>query len=274
KTAQKYFSSTDVIGKGLKAIASMNLAATDNYDLEVIGVYKDFPEQSHWHPDFLMSFSTLSDSTIFGREQVESYGGNAFYTYILLDAGADHQLLENAMPAFIDKHVGNYARTHWGASQDWEASKSNRLYLQPMADIHLHSHLDDEIEVNGNINNIYMMGVIGLFIVLIACFNFINLSTARATKRAKEVGMRKVAGAMKTQLIGQFLSESILIALFALVLAISVAAMVLPWMNSFTDKSISLDITTHWHLFVGMVVFACIVGVLAGVYPAFVIAAF
>jgi putative ABC transport system permease protein len=274
KTAQKYFSSTDVVGKRLKAIAAMKMAATDNYDLEVTGVYKDFPAQSHWHPDFLMAFSTLNDSTILGRDQLESYGDNAFDTYILLEAGADPQKLEAAMPAFIDKHLGNYARAHWGALQDWVASKGNRLHIQSVADIHLHSHLDDEIEVNGNINNVYMMGVIGLFIVLIACFNFINLSTARATKRAKEVGMRKVAGALKSQIIGQFLSESVLIALFALVLAVTLATVALPWMNSFTGKSINLDITRHWPVFTGMVVFACIVGILAGAYPAFVIAAF
>lgn len=274
KTAQKYFSSTDVVGKRLTAIAAMKMASTDNYDLEITGVYKDFPRQSHWHPDFLVSFSTLNDSTILGRKPLESYGDNGFDTYILLEAGADPLKLEAAMPAFIDKHLGNYARDHWGASQDWVASKSNRLLVQSVADIHLHSHLDDEIEVNGNINNVYMMGVIGLFVVLIACFNFINLSTARATKRAREVGMRKVAGALKSQLIGQFLSESVLIALLALVLAISVAMVALPWMNNFTGKSISLDVTEHWPVFAGLALFAVVVGVLAGVYPAFVIAAF
>lgn len=274
KTAQKYFSTTDVVGKHLKAIATMNLAGTNNYDLEIIGVYRDFPVQSHWHPDFLMAFSTLNDSTIFGRDKLESYGDNAFDTYILLDPGADPQKLEAAMPAFIDKHVGNYARANWGASPDWVASRANRLHLQSVADIHLHSHLDDEIEVNGNINNVYMMGVIGLFIMLIACFNFINLSTARATKRAKEVSMRKVSGALKSQIIAQFLSESVLIALLATILAVSLATAALPWMNSFTRKAISLDITSHWPVFMGMVVFACIVGILAGVYPAFIIAAF
>src|SRR5690606_3494752 len=142
---------------------------------------------SHWHPDFLMAFSTLYDSTIFGRYHLESYGDNAFNTYILLEAGADPEQIEAAMPAFLDKHVGNYARAHWGAQQDWVASNANRLHLQAVADIHLHSHLDEEIEVNGNINNVYMMAVIGMFIIVIACFNFINLSTARATKRAKEV---------------------------------------------------------------------------------------
>ena len=266
-TAQKYFSTTDVVGKHLKA--------NGNLDLEVTGVYKDFPAQSHWHPDLLVAFSTLYDSAIYGRRQLETnYGNNAFATYILLEPGADAKKLEAAMPAFLDKHYGNYARANWGVSPDWVASKTTHLYVQPVTDIHLYSHLDDEIEVNGNITNVYMMGVIGLFIVLIACFNFINLSTARATKRAKEVGMRKVAGALRSQLIGQYLSESVLIALFALLLAAAMASLSLPWMNSFTHKSITLQLSAHWPIVIGMIAFASIVGILAGAYPAFVIAAF
>lgn len=267
KTARKYFETTDVVGRHLKA--------GTNFDLEVTGVYKDFPAQSHWHPDFLVAFSTLYDDKIYGRQQLETnYGNNAFSTYIVLEPGADANTLQAAMPAFIDKHFGNYARSNWGVPPDWVASKTTRLYVQPVSSIHLHSHLDDEIEVNGNINNVYMMGVIGLFIVLIACFNFVNLSTARATKRAKEVGMRKVAGALRSQLIGQYLSESILIALFALALAGVLAALALPWMNSFTHKSIVFHPTAHWPVAAGMVIFACVIGILAGAYPAFVIAAF
>jgi putative ABC transport system permease protein len=270
-TAKKYFSSTDIVGKHLKA---SNEFKAGNFDLEVTGVYKDFPTQSHWHPDFLVAFSTLYD--LFGRSSLENdFGGNAFDTYILLELGADPKKLEAALPAFLDKHLGNHARAdNWGVPPDWVASKTTRLYAQPVTDIHLRSHLDDEIEVNGNLNSIYMMGIIGLFIVLIACFNFINLSTARATKRAKEVGMRKVAGAVKSQLIGQYLSESVLIALFALLLAVSIAGISLPWMNSFTNKSITLDFAEHGGALAGMVAFACIVGILAGAYPAFIISAF
>jgi putative ABC transport system permease protein len=264
-TAQKYFATTDIVGKHLKG--------NGNLDLEITGVYKDLPAQSHWHPDFLVAFSTLY--TIWGPNALDNdYGGNSFYTYILLEPGADPKKLEAAMPAFIDKHMGAHARANWGVSQDWVASKTTRLYIQPATDIHLRSHLDDEIEMNGNINNVYMMGVIGLFIVLIACFNFVNLSTARATKRAKEVGMRKVAGALKSQLIGQYLSESVLTALFALLLAAALAGIALPWMNSFTHKSIAFHLATHWPVVIGTIVFACIVGLLAGTYPAFIIAAF
>jgi putative ABC transport system permease protein len=274
KMAQKYFSSKDVVGKRLQGIAAMKVAATDNYDLEVIGVYKDFPSQSHWHPDFLMAFSTLNDSTIYGRNQLEDFGDNAFDTYVLLEAGTSPQRLEAALPAFLDKNLGAHARANWGVSQNWVASKANKLHLQPVADIHLRSQFADEIEVNGNINNVYMMGMIGLFILLIACFNFINLSTARATNRAKEVGMRKVVGALKSQLIVQYLSESVLIAFFALLLALAFATTALPWINNFTGKSISLDLISQWPLFAGMTAFAFMVGILAGTYPAFIISAF
>lgn len=274
KMAKKYYSNQDVVGKRLQGIAGMKLAATDNYDLEVIGVYKDFPAQSHWHPEFLIAFSTLNDTTIFGRRNLEDYGNNAFDTYVLLEAGTDAQKLEAALPAFLDRNLGAHARANWGASQNWIASKSNKLYLQPVADIHLRSQFADEIEVNGNVNNVYMMGVIALVIMVIACFNFVNLSTARATRRAKEVGMRKVVGALRSQLIVQFLSESVLIALFALLLALAFVTTALPWINDFTGKAIRLDLAGQWPLFAGMITFAFTVGILAGSYPAFIISAF
>jgi putative ABC transport system permease protein len=119
-----------------------------------------------------------------------------------------------------------------------------------------------------------MMSIIGAFIVLIACFNFVNLSTARATTRSKEVGLRKVVGAFKNQLIGQYLSESVLIAVLALVLGLLAAFISLPWLNQFTGKELSLNIVTNWQLFAGVIAFAVVVGLLAGIYPAFVISGF
>jgi putative ABC transport system permease protein len=267
KTAMRYFNTTQVEGKRLRA---------DNAsDLEVTGVYKDFPLQSHWHPEFLVSFTTLEDDKIYGRSGLETnWGNNAFGTYMLLEKGSDYKKLESRFPAFIDKHFGKFAKANWGVPADWVASKSTTLKLQKLTDIHLRSHLDDELEANGDINNVYMMGVIGIFIVLIACFNFINLSTARATKRSKEVGLRKVVGAFKNQLIGQYLSESVLISFFALVLAIALAFSGLGWLNGFTSKQLSLNFIENVPLLVGLIFFALVVGILAGIYPAFVISAF
>jgi putative ABC transport system permease protein len=267
KTAMRYFNTTDIVGKRLRY--------NNQLDLEVSGVFKDFPLQTHYHPDFLVSFVTLEDNNIYGRTGLETnWGNNSFQTYLLLTPGTDPKQVEARFPEFIDKHFGAYAKANFNVPADFVASKSTELTLQKVTDVHLHSHLDDEIEANGNINNVYMMSVIGAFIVLIACFNFINLSTARATKRSKEVGLRKVVGAFKNQLIGQYLSESVLIAFFALVIGFAASAISLPWLNQFTGKALSLNIVENWSLIIGVIAFAVVVGLLAGIYPAFVISAF
>lgn len=267
KSAQKYFGTTDVLGKHLKADRGL--------DLEVTGVFKNFPLQSHWHPDFMVSFSTLYDSTIYGRKALETnWGNNAFSTYLLMEAGTDVKKLQERTPEFLDKHYGTFAIANFGVPATFIAHNATRIYFQKVSDIHLHSHLDDEIEVNGNISNVYTMGIIGAFIILIACFNFVNLSTARATKRAKEVGLRKVVGAFKMQLIVQYLSESVLIAGFALVLAIAFSFLALDWLNQFTHKALNLDFISNWSLLLGLIGFALFVGLLAGAYPAFVISGF
>jgi putative ABC transport system permease protein len=262
KTAKKYFGEENPVGKTLRI--------GNRYDITVNGVYEDFPAQSHWHPDLLVSFSTLNDSTIYGRRGLETnFGNNSFGTYALVKESADIKRIESQFPAFLDKHMpsGN------GPNAVKPSSYTN-LFLQKLTDIHLHSQLDSEVETNGSMRNVYMMGVIGLFIILIACFNFINLSTARATKRAKEVGLRKVVGAFKNQLIGQYLSESVLIAFFALIVSVGFAFIAIGWLNSFTSKSLDLNPVSNWPLYLGMVVFALLVGILAGIYPAFVISGF
>jgi putative ABC transport system permease protein len=265
--AKKYFGTTEVIGKQLKGGRRL--------DLEVTGVFKNFPGQTFWHPDFLISFSTLNDSTIYGRKGLETnWGNNSFGTYVVFAPGTDPKKIEARFPAFLDKHYGPYAKANFGVPADFVASKTTKLALQNIQDIHLRSHLDDEIEAGGNINNVYMMAVIGLFIILIACFNFINLSTARATKRAKEVGLRKTVGAFRNQLIGQYLSESVLISLFGLIISVGLAWIALDWLNQFTGKHLAFQFVKNWPLTLGLIGFALVVGLLAGIYPAFVISSF
>ncbi len=266
KAAQKYFGSTDVSGKHLKAGRRL--------DLEVTGVFKNFPFQSHWHPDFLVAFSTLNDSTIYGRKNLETnYGNNSFSTYLLLDEGADPSKIEARFPEFLDKHYGTFAKANFGAPANFVASRTTTLFMQKVTDIHLRSHLDDELEAGGNINNVYTMGAIGVFIILIACFNFINLSTAQATRRAKEVGLRKALGAFRKQLIFQYLSESVLVTGLALILAVALVLAALPWLNAFTGKLLGLSVS-DWQFAAGVLVFATVVGLAAGAYPAFVLSAF
>ncbi|MDL5047991.1 ABC transporter permease [Oscillatoria amoena NRMC-F 0135] len=264
--AQKYFGTTQVQGKTIQAFAA-------NYEFQITGVFKPFSQQTHFHPDFLISFSTLNDSTVYGRRALETnWGNNAFGTYIVLREGQDPSSLQTKFPDFLEKHYGTFVRSMDGANPDFKASRVTSLQLQKITDLHLRSHLDDELEPPGNINNVYLMGMIGLFIILIATFNFINLSTAQATKRAKEVGIRKVAGAFKAQLIRQYLSESVLIALVACGLAIAASYFALDWLNGFTGKSIELIKQP------GLIGFfaagTVVVGILAGVYPAFVISGF
>jgi putative ABC transport system permease protein len=265
--AKRYFNDENIIGRRLRI--------NDAFDVEVTGVYKNFPLQSHWHPEFLASFVTLENDDIYGRQGLETnWGNNSFGTYFLLEEGADPKRLERSLPSFLDKHFGNYARANWGVPADWKASETTTLYIQKVTDIHLRSHLDDELEANGDITNVYMMGVIGLFIVLIACFNFINLSTARATKRAKEVGLRKVVGAFRTQLIYQYLSESVVTALLALILSAAISLLAIDTLNAFTNKQLTLDLLQNPTLGIGLILFALAVGLLAGIYPAFVISSF
>lgn len=265
--AKRYFNDENIVGKRLRI--------NNSFDVEITGVFKDFTPQSHWHPEFLASFSTLENDDIYGREGLETnWGNNAFGTYFILAKGADPKKLEERFPSFLDKHFGNYARASWGVGADWKASQTTTLFVQKVTDIHLRSHLDDEIEANGDIANVYMMGIIGLFIVLIACFNFINLSTARATKRAKEVGLRKVVGAFRTQLIYQYLSESIVTALLALLLSAGISTLTIGSLNAFTQKHLTLNLLQNPVLGIGLILFALAVGILAGIYPAFVISSF
>jgi putative ABC transport system permease protein len=261
KIAKKYFGEENAIGKVLKV--------RNTYDVTVTGVFKDFPTQSHWHPELLMSFSTLNDSTIYGRRGLETnFGNNSFGTYLLLKEGSDVAKIESQFPAFLDKHIPQ------NGPNPVKPSSFTNLFLQKLTDIHLYSHLDSEEETNGNMKNVYMMGIIALFIILIACFNFVNLSTARATKRSKEVGLRKVVGAFKGQLISQYLSESVLISCFALVLAIGFSFLAIGWLNDFTNKLLTFNLITNWALFAALLGFALLVGIFAGIYPAFIISGF
>ena len=262
KTASRYFGDGNPLGKTLRM--------GNQYDLTVSGIFKDFPAQSHWHPEILISFPTLNDSTIYGRRGLETnWGNNSFATYILADESMSAAQIEKQFPAFLDRHMGaSVSDPNAAMPSTWTT-----LFLQKVTDIHLRSHLDSEVESNGNINSVYMMGVIGVFIILIACFNFVNLSTARATKRAKEVGLRKVIGAFRSQLIVQHLSESLIMTFAALALSLVLASLTLNWLNDFTEKTLVLDLVADG-LWLYLLAFAVIIGLAAGIYPAFIISSF
>lgn len=251
KSATKYFGSTNPIGQTLEA-DPYNRGSFISF--EVTGVMQDVPTHSHLQFDFLASFDSQTDESGWGSfAQV--------YTYLLLAEGIDGTALEAKFPRFLEDHVD--------AGNRWYS-----LRLQPLTDIHLRSHLRSELSANGNIAYIYLFAGVAVFILLIASVNFINLTTARSARRAKEVGMRKVAGAYRSQLIGQFLGEALLLSALAVMLALLCATLVLPYFNTLADKSLAIQDVLNSSVFAVAGGIGLLVGLLAGIYPAFVLASF
>lgn len=247
--ARKYFGDADPIGK--------TLSSDRNHELQITGVVA-LPHNSHLQFDMLISFATFANIEQF-REYLERWDVQAFTTYVLLN---EH----NNMPATQEK-LPDMLATHSAAS----AEVDRRLALQPLADIHFGSaHIEyDRNAGKGEMAYIYIFGAIAMFIVLIACINYMNLATARSFNRATEVGLRKVVGAQRSQIIGQFLSESILFSLLALILAFVIVQNILPLFNSFTGKEMQLDIGQNSVLLISLVCLTLFVGMAAGSYPAF-----
>jgi putative ABC transport system permease protein len=257
-TAKKYFGSTNVIGSSLTFI-------NDSTDYKITGVMRDMPEQSHFNFDFFLSMASNP------RSADNSFNHFNYQTYILLKQVASPQKLEAKFDAFM-RHYLNTATFNY----DKFESQGNfiRLNLTPLKEIHLHSNRQRELGVNGDIGYIYIFCAIALFILLIACINFINLSTARSANRAREVGVRKVLGSPRIYLIYQFMSESILITLFAAVLAILLACALLHPFNQMAGKDLAITSHTAFYLLPALLIIVIIVGVIAGSYPAFFLSAF
>jgi putative ABC transport system permease protein len=253
--AEKYFGKEDPIGK---------IVRLDNQlDYTVTGVFEPLPAQSHFHPSFLISFSTLNDPRVYGAEGLRNnWGNNSFSTFLLLPPGYDPLKLTKAFPAFQNKHI------------EQNASKYSVLNLMKLTDIHLYSHLDSEIEANGDIQYVYLFSAIAIFILMIACINYMNLATAKSATRAKEVGMRKVIGAVRSQLINQFLSESILLVFVSVILAMLLVVLCLPALNNFTQKELTINALldpVFLAILLGITLFT---GIIAGSYPAFFMTSF
>ena len=255
-TARKYFGDADPIGQ----VLTVRDDDGEN-DYRVTGVMEDVPRTSHIQFDFLASFSS---SRIFapwmhGRD---NWFWPPLYTYALLADGADPATLEAQLPALIEKYMGeNSAATH-------------RFALQPLTRIRLFSQRENELTPNSDITYVSIFSVIAFFILLIACINFMNLATAQAAGRAREVGMRKVLGAQRAQLIRQFLSESILLASLAMVLALVLVELLLPALNAVSGKMLSTASLVHWATPLALMAMVLLVGLLAGSYPAFYLSAF
>jgi putative ABC transport system permease protein len=260
EAAKKYFGNEDPINKMIRMNNQLNLKVT--------GVYKAFPGNAHLHPEMMVSFNTLNDTTVYGEKRLRtSFSNNSFFTYLLLPENYPAKSIEAQFPAFLD------AKVHFNGAT-MATSKATKLYLQKLTDIHLRSHLDYEAEENGDITRVYIFSAIALIILLIACINYMNLSTARSTLRAKEIGIRKVAGATRIELIGQFLSESVLVSSMAMLLALLAASLVLPSLNKLSGLHLSIAPLLHWQWILSIVLIPFVVGIVSGIYPALFMSAF
>ncbi|MFC2158553.1 ABC transporter permease, partial [Acidobacteriota bacterium] len=261
-TARKYFDRENPIGK--------TLMLDKIHSFSVTGIVKDVPNNSHLKFDFLASFITLQNRNMRPYAPGLDFWldrRGTIYTYILMQEGASPQDLEQKIPEFMQKHAGElYKRLQTLNTLD--------PFLQPIKDIHLRSHIEREWEPNSYIQHVYIFGAVAVFILLIACFNFMNLSTARASLRAQEVGLRKVVGAERSQLIRQFLSESVFFTALATILAVGMTHLFLPLLNRLTIKTISISYLSDWWLIPGILFLILIVGLLSGSYPAFLISSF
>ena len=255
--AAKYFNDEDPLGE--------ILLVDDQYEVTVMGVIENIPETSHFHFDALFSYVTLKAGD---PDPFYEWGDFGHYNYIRLREGADPKTLENDLPEWSRQYID------W--SEEAMANMQEGLMgfrLQPLTDIHLHSNIRWELEPNGDIAHVYTFSLSALFILLIACINFMNLATARSMDRAKEVGIRKALGANRPGLMRQFLSESIMLSFFALLVAVVLFVMILPSFNTLAGTNLAIDWmdTRFWILLVGTVL---LVGFASGGYPAFVIASF
>jgi len=261
--AKKYFGDADPMNKTI-------MLNNNKHEFKVTGIFQPFPANSQLHPEILMSFNTLKDTAVYGEMPLTTlFNNNAFYTYLLFPKNYNVTRVESQLPDFLDKYV------HFrGVPANFKTHTVTKLSFQKLTDIHLRSHLDSEIEANGDIKRVYIFSAIALFILLIACINYMNLSTARSVLRAKEIGIRKVVGARRKEIISQFLSESVLVTWIALVLAVLLTALMLPFVNKLSNQSLSFSSLLQWQILSPVLTLSFVIGLMSGVYPALFISSF
>jgi len=253
-TAKKYFGSADPIGKPLRY---------RNEDYIVKAVLEDIPANSHLQFNILLNYEKYIQLTD-GAAEI-SWGWSDFYTYVLLKPGTDAKALESKFPAFAEQHIGSRMK---------ERGYLNTFYLQPLKDIHLRSKYDYEFPGNGNLTYLKYLGIAALFILFIAWINYVNLSTAHSLDRSKEVGVRKVVGAGKFQLIRQFLAESLFINVIAIIIGVVIFKSTLSSFSTFVEKDIKYLTVGDWRLWVSIIALFLIGSLIAAFYPAFVLSSF
>jgi putative ABC transport system permease protein len=260
--AGKYFGNEEPMNKLLR----VNFGVY--YNFKVTGIFEPLPSNTHFHPEIMLSFNTLNDTLIYGAQNLATnWGNNSFFTYIRLPQGYDPRKLTEQFPAFLDKHMADQYTSY-------KPSKGTQLGLQKLTDIHLLSHTDYEAEENGDIKRVWIFSAIALFILLIACINYMNLSTARSALRAREIGIRKVVGAERKEIILQFLSESVLVSWISMFIAFGLTWAMLPWLNKVSGQELDINVILNWKVIVPLLLIPLIVGFVSGIYPALFMSSF
>jgi ABC-type antimicrobial peptide transport system permease subunit len=260
--AEKYFSDANPVGE----VITVN----NRFEFTVTGVLKEMPTNSIIHFDMLVPFEFLED---LNRGGLDQWGSNNIVTYVQLH---EHTNVEDVNEKITDlryRRVLELFQDDAEGLKRFQEGRKTQFMLRPLTDIHLHAYFGYNKSA-GFILYIYVVSVIALFVLLIACINFMNLSTARSTKRAKEVGLRKVVGAVKEHLLGQFYGESILLALIGLMFAIILVLNILPGFNTFTEKDFTIKTLFQWKFIVGMLSVTLLTGIISGSYPALFLSAF
>ena len=263
QAAKKYFANDDPMGK--------ILTAGDGVHFMISGVVEGFPASAHFQFDFLSSLASYR-----GSREGNLWLNKNFYTYIVLKEGTDAGVFEAKMNAGLRKYIGPQLKSDIGVTYEQFESSGNRLsyVLQPLTSIHLHSHLDSELMANGDIAYVWIFATIAAAILLIACMNFMSLSTARSDRRAREVGVRKTLGSTRGELIVQFLVESTVMSIIAGFLAVALVEILLPFFNTIAEKRLSVGLLDNVYSVPLIILFVLLVGLLAGAYPAFYLSSF
>ncbi|HCL83079.1 MAG TPA: cell division protein FtsX [Chitinophagaceae bacterium] len=262
--AKKYFGTTEAVGRLIETTEKGKTL------YKVTAVIRDMPENGHFHFDFLFSMKNVDYN--WGE-----FLSHNFYTYILLKPGTDYKAFNKNFVQYIDKYALPQARQFMqiNSMEDFRKAGNKLEYaLMPLTKIHLYSSGQHELEPGGNIQYVYIFSAVAVFILLIACINFMNLTTARSAKRAREVGIRKVLGTRRRDLVLQFLSESTLMVIISLAIALVACFILIPGFNSLAGKSIKSSLVFSPLILPWIIVLPLVVGLLAGLYPAFFLSAF
>ncbi len=265
EAARKYFGNNNPIGK--------TLVYRDTLNYTVTGVVEKFPQNSHFRFDFLVS----GFSSLYTEEEMLRWGNELlFRTYIVLGENADPQNVESMLPDLTRKYMPAIGGYSVEVFDNWVASgNAYNFRLEKLTDIHLYStDKRFEFQANGNITYVYLFSIVGFFVLFISCFNFINLITAKSSTRAKEIGVRKVMGSNKKQIIYQFMSESIIVVFIAMLLSLPIVEFSLTFLTGVINKKLSLINIASLYSIAAMLLFTLFIGVLSGAYPSFILSKF